>query len=183
MGIVSRSQSGGAAAAPLFNSTLGVDTASIDTGAGGIAGGFSLLEIQIIARTDEAVVNGHFALTFNNDTGANYDVETVQGNNAVASAGPVNGAANFNLVAAGASQAAGVFAAVSLYVPFYALTTGAPQRAGWCTVSNVGTAAANSLIQVYGLNYRGTAAITRAKIINSGGTVLKAGTSMAIYGR
>src|SRR5438876_918786 len=38
----------------LFDSTLGADTASIDTGAGGISTAYDVITAWIIARTDEA---------------------------------------------------------------------------------------------------------------------------------
>lgn len=178
------SQSGGggsSSGALLFDSTLGADTASIDTGAGGISAAWNVLDVYIIARTDEAIVFSSINLTLNNDTGANYDRvfvsttnATVTGNNAVAQTA-------WNITSSGASQAAGVYATHILTIPAYAQTTA--QKSAQITSACVGTAAANTAITAYGLNYRSTAAISRMKLANGGGTVLKAGTRLTIFGR
>ena len=57
----------------LFDSTLSVDTATIDTGAGGIASGHGALIILLYLRTDEAVNFSTFTMTLNNDASAVYD--------------------------------------------------------------------------------------------------------------
>ena len=181
MPIITPSSGGSGVGALIFNSVLGADTASIDTGANGIGQSFNVLEVFILARTDEAVANSHVVITLNNDASAIYDAVFVEGFNGVAQSANVLAGAGWVLLAAGASATAGVYSPIHLTFPFYAQTTA--QKSGNALTSTVGTAAATNDVRTTGLNYRSTTAISRLKVANSGGTVLKAGSGLLIYGR
>lgn len=181
MGIVSRSQGGSGGGAVLFDSTLGADAASIDTGAGGIAQSQNVLEIWVIARTDQAAVGSAALLTFNNDSGAVYDYEQLTGTNVTAAAAPGNAQTSILLDAKGASAAANEASIVCLLLPGYTQTTFF--KAGTSIAGAADTTAAGSIARVTSFQYRSTTAVSRAKIANGGGTVLKAGSRLLILGR
>jgi hypothetical protein len=171
----------GGIGAVLFDTTLGADTASIDTGANGIAQTQNVLEVFILARTDEAVPNSRVAITLNNDSSAIYDWAQVVGSNVTASANNSPAATFWSLICTGSTQPAGCYSPVHVTIPAYTQTT--VQKCANALVSSVGTASANMTVVAYGLNYRSTAAISRMKIANNGGTVLKAGSRLLITGR
>lgn len=165
----------------LFDSTLAVDTATIDTGAGGISGAYSAIMLVIYCRTDEAVGFSNINLTFNNDTGNNYDRVATQTVNTTAS-GNVNLAQSQWLVTQpGASCAANVFGSAVITFPNYAGTTGEKSGSGISGV--VDTAAGQCAVVNAMYTYRSTSAISRAAITpNTAGKKLKAGTRFTIYG-
>jgi hypothetical protein len=170
----------GGIGALLFDSTLGGDAASIDTGANGIAQTQNILEILIYARTDEAVVGSTVAVTFNNDAGANYDRQALIG---TAAASVAQGTALNNLApqVPGATTAANYFGTVQIIIPNYQTTSGF--KCGTLVAGRVDSTAANERVEVWSFAYRATIAISRLKIANGGGTVLKAGTRLLVYGR
>jgi hypothetical protein len=176
-----KGSSAGGAGATLFDSTLGADSgAGIDTGAAGIASGSRLLLVAIVARTDEVIVHSQVNVTFNNDGSAIYDRGFGQFANVTASANNNLADTRLQMPVPGASQAAGVYSTTLLVIPAYTDTTA--QKSGLAFTSSMGTAAANTLAVLYGINYRSTAAISRMKILHGGGTVLKAGTRLTIIG-
>ena len=166
----------------LFDSTLGANSgAGIDTGAAGIAQTANVIDVYIYARTDEAVVNSGINVTLNNDTGAVYDRIFVQGANATASANNALAQTAFGLGCAGASQAASVFSLYQFVFFNYRGTVG--NKSGLLFANNVGQAAANTFTVSYGIVYRSTSAISRLKVIQSGGSNLLAGSRVTILGR
>lgn len=164
----------------LFDSTLGSDTATIDTGAGGIAGGYSLLEIYILARSNEAVVAARLDLLVNNDTGSNYDRQAVRGDNTTASAVVNSATASWDLGIAGASCASGVFSVIQIVFPAYTQTVA--QKTGLMTHTRVDTTAANRRAEVQGLHWRSTAAITRFSMTALATKLLLTGSRLLIVG-
>jgi hypothetical protein len=182
MGIVSRSQGGGGGGATiLFDSTLGADTASIDTGAGGIAGTQNVLEAWVLARTDEAVILSTINITFNNDGGANYDFENFTATNAALAGGGGVAATAINFNCHGASGGASYASAFCICIPSYAQSTFF--KTGFIAGNIVDTAAANCQLYEKAIGYRSTVAISRMKVAPGGGTVLKAGSRLLILGR
>jgi len=165
----------------LFTSTLGANTASIDTGAGGIAAGFSVLEAWMVLRTTEAAVNSSARITVNNDSGANYDRQTISGSGVTAAAGNALAAAFWQVQVAGATATAGEVGIVVLTIPFYAATTFRKQGSV-LNMENDDAAAANQQANALAVQWRNTAAITRLAV-TAGSGVLLAGSSLVIYGR
>lgn len=164
----------------LFDSTLGGDAASIDTGAGGFSTSFDHLLIVFIARTTEAVTNSAVNFTLNNDTGANYDRQALQGANATASAAAaVAGTLLVNALVPGSSAAAGNFGAGLLLIPSYAQTVA--HKTGILVSGAADATAANSYAQVKSARWRNTAAITRLAMLAAANNLL-AGSRLTVYG-
>jgi hypothetical protein len=154
----------------LFDQTLATDTASIDTGAV-LPPDFSLLDIFILGRTTDAAAFGQLAITFNNDTGANYDWKRFfsSGSQAVAAD------SKFGFFIAGATSLANAVGVVNMRVPGYAQTT--------FFKACVGTAVRHDSLddEIIGGGWRSTAAINRVKVASLTAN-LKAGSRLLIYG-
>lgn len=162
--------------------------ASIDTGVDAAQAGSSdwtngdLLEIWVYSRTDEAVVNSNLDLTFNNDTGANYDRQAITGVNTTASAGQLLAFTALNLFAAGTSTAASYFGTFKIAIPGYADTTG--YKVGELYGGHNDSTAANNRLDTQVCTYKSTSAITRLKIApTTAGKNLAIGTKLLIYKR
>ena len=165
----------------LFDSTLAADTASIDTGANGIAQDCDLLEVYLLARTDEAVALSTLTLEVNGDAGANYDRQFLRGSNVTASASIVNASNGWTIATAGASATAGVYGVFRITIPAYAQTTAFKNAEA--TVSVPDETAANMRAEVQALGWRSTAAINQLSVAAPGVQKLKAGSRLLIYGR
>lgn len=173
-------EAAGGVGAILFDSTLGADAASIDTGAAGIAGGYDLLEIYILARTTEAVELSTALITFNNDTGSNYDRQEVSGANITASAGVALAAANILINVPGGSALAGSAGLCVMWFPGYTQTTF--HKVGNYILGSPEDTAANNRVRAVNCRWRNTAAITRMAVAAGSGNLL-AGSRLLIYGR
>jgi len=164
----------------LFDSTLAVDTATIDTGAAGIAAGSNNLEITILARSDEVSVGATCLLRVNADAGNNYDRQFVRGDNVTASASNGNAEAQWGMVIAGASCAANVFSVLHLWIPCYTNTVA--YKSGIITHARVDTTVANSRAELQGCLWRSTAAITRFSMTALATKKFLAGSRLLIVG-
>jgi hypothetical protein len=172
--------SGGSAV--LYDSgALGSPAATLDTGASGIASGFDILEIWIIARTDQAVAQSATNLTFNADTGANYDRQFDRGADTTASAGGTAGGNALGMLTAGTSTDTGVFSIYRVTVPFYTETTA--HKVCEITDGSADSVAADRRVNVQVGRWRSTAAITRVTFTAPGGQNFAAGSHMICYGR
>ncbi len=172
---------GVAQSALLFSSVLGGAATSIDTGAAGIAGGFSVLEVFIVARTNGASAQVFPNIVVNNDTSAIYDRQSVTGSNATAAAAQGPGENNWTFTCHGDSTSAGTASNISLVIPAYAATVF--HKAGTLTSSTTDATAGNNKQEVWAVHYGATTAITRLALVAPGGTSFLAGTSMFIFGR
>ena len=176
------SGAGGGVGAILFSSVLGADAASIDTGVGGIAGGYNYLRMLFVGRTDEAVVLSSLSFTLNNDTGANYDFVWTGTSNTTAITGNNTAQTAWNVQTLGASAGANFAGAVQFDMAAYAGTT-FYKAANWLTTRADGSAAANMSMLNFGGSYRSTAAVSRLAVTPlTGGAKLKAGSALYIYG-
>lgn len=172
---------GGAGLATLFDQTLSVDTSTIDTGANGVTQTSNHLLVICVARTDQATELGSYTLNLNNDSGANYDRQTLR-----VQATTVTGVAStaqtaWVLPAFGASAGVGEFALTYMLIGAYTETTAQKQAMSLASQSDFPTSG-NFRAEMSGLAWRSTAAISRMAMANSGGTVLKAGSRLSIYG-
>jgi hypothetical protein len=166
--------------AVLFEQALSADAATIDTGANGIASGYSLLEIWIVGRTTEAAVGSSLAITLNNDTGANYDFVAVRNLNTTVTG--TNGLAQTNwlLPFFGASAQTGAATCIRISIPIYTRTDF--HKVGEAVVEQVEDTAADARGQWFGLRYRSTTAVSRMTITAGSGNLLT-GTSLLILSR
>lgn len=175
------SSGGGAGTTLLFDSTLGADTAAIDTGANGIAQTMSTLLVVIVGRTDEAGGAVNVNVKFNNDGGANYTQMNLVGTNATASAS-FSGAAltAFAPTFHGSGGTAGDAGLIEILVPAYAQTTfnKAARSLEFCPDAT-GT---NAFAIARALSWANTAAVSRIAVSGIAAAKLKAGSRMTIYG-
>lgn len=170
----------------------GSDKASIDTGADTAQAGTNdftngdVLEVYLHGRTDEAVRLSVVALTFNNDTGANYDRAFLA--TSAASTTPTGdqsvAASNAVLVIAGDSNAANVAGLMNIVIPDYRNATFYKNAIGQGSVTD--TAAANANRQSFSTLYqwRSTSAISRIAVTPATAAKnFKVGTTLLIYKR
>ena len=163
----------------LFDSTLGSAAASIDTGAGGIAGGHGDLIVLLTLATLAAGTPDTAFMRLNNDSGANYDNGFVQSvGSTVTGAG--NTAGNqWGVGAHGNAGTTGYPSAVTIHIPAYDKTTFYKVATVFAAVPD-GTGT-NILSQAGSKGWRSTSAISRIAV--SGNAVnLIAGSRMVIYG-
>lgn len=163
----------------IFDSTLLVDTAAFDTGANGVPGTLDALLVVAHLRTTEAITASNARITFNNDTGANYDEQRVTGASVTASAGSSVGQAAISYIVAGASDATGAFAAMVLWIPDYAGTVAEKSVIGLSGYADE-TAVNSNLMGKVG-HWRSTAAISRLAVTAASGDFLT-GSRVTVYG-
>lgn len=165
----------------IFDTTLGVDTASFDTGAGGIPGGFSELEVLMMLRTDEAAAVSNANLTLNNDSGANYDVQGVSSNNSTNNASAAQAQTSILFLVHGTGGSASYAGVTRLLIPFYDGTTF--YKTGLFQQVADDATATNNWYGGKGFTWRNTGAITRLAIAAAAGQKFKAGSRLVIKGR
>lgn len=164
----------------LFDTTLGADASTIDTGAGGIPAGYAVIEIWILIRGTQAADFATMGLTFNADTGNNYEQQILRGSNVTASASITTAQANIAVGIPGANAEAGAAAAIDIFIPAYDQTTF--HKAGVLIAAIPDDTAANWRVDNRGFRWKSTAAITRITLTASVNNFL-AGSRMIIFGR
>jgi hypothetical protein len=178
---VAKTPSGSGAIVLYDSGALGSPAASIDTGAAGIAGGYTVLEVWALLRTDQAVAASTIDVRVNNDSSAVYSYQRLTGANATASANVVAGATSWQISAVGASMASGVFHVIRMTIPFYTETVA--HKAAEVLHGRHDTTAANGSIEARALRWASTAAITRMAFIAPSTFNFIAGSHVIIYGR
>lgn len=176
--IIGGASGGAGGLSSLFDSTLGANAASIDTGANGIAAGHSDLLILLYLRST-AGANDTLKLTFNGDTAANYAAGGAFGGAGTGSWAN-NGVAAISdggLIVA-ADRTANRFSAYSIHVPLYGganfkAVTGSIVRPESATSTTTGT---------LGGVWLSTAAINQVTVTPTTGPNFLAGSRMVIYG-
>lgn len=166
--------------AVLFDSTLGADAASFD--ATSLSGAYSTLLICGSLRGTTAATNVQALLTFNNDSGSNYDYAQQYSNS---SAGPSK-AASFAQTAislipgnvTAASVASGYMTSFMAHVFNYA---GTSFHKGMAATSFASRGAADAYVGECAAEWRSTSAITRVTLAPAAGNWL-AGSRLTIYG-
>lgn len=164
----------------LFDSTLGASAASIDTGAGGIAGGHDHLMVYALLQTDEAVTRSIVTWTFNNDTGANYDRQYNSASDASLLAGSQLAQTGMTIFAHGAGGTAQYPGLQQWTIPQYAGTTFYKLALLFAMVADAAAGQNQAEIDTFG--YRSTSAISRMKVAAPAGKNLVAGSRLTIYG-
>lgn len=163
----------------LFDSTLGADAASIDSGAASIAAGYNAISIMVMGRTTQAVVSSGVWIRVNNDSGANYDQDFNSVVGATPSAGTALAQAQWSLNFPGASMDAGSAGLVAITVVSYDQTTF--HKVG-VELEGVGSGTAgNNWVVNRSFRWRNTAAITRVAALAASGNLL-AGTRLLVLG-
>lgn len=163
----------------VFDSILGADTASIDTGANGIPQTFDHLEVRILCRTSQAVVQSNCNVTLNNDTSSIYDRNTIRNVNTTVTGSSATAAANWALRAFGASADANAWTQICIRLNGYRQTVA--HKTGDSFGASASGTAAQSESEISSLRYRSTTAISRLAIAAGSGNLL-AGSRLTIYG-
>lgn len=169
----------GSGLSQLFDSTLGVDTAAIDTGAGGIAGGHSHLIVIFYGRGDAAGTDPGVNVTVNNDTGANYDWQQILASNTALSGTQARAATNWPLDMIGTNASDSYASTSVLIIPAYDQTSW--WKSGIVIEGEPFSQSTQLRVWTYGIGWRSTAAITRMAWTAASGK-LKAGSRLTIYG-
>lgn len=167
----------------LFESTLGANAASIDTGAGGIPSGHGDLIIFITGRTNRVSAVDTTLLLVNNDTAAHYDNEILQGAGSTTTSLNLNAGGsltNTNLATlTGASASAGIAGALQILIPAYDGITF--NKAGIVTAA-VPLDSSGATVTTFAAQWRSTSAISQFSVAPGLGTLLLAGSRMVVYG-
>ncbi len=139
------------------------------------------LRLVVDARGDTAATTTPINLRFNNDSGANYDYQFVQGNAAVAGALETFAATQIVFVGMPAATApANVSGGMELLCPNYAGTTWHKWIHGHNNIKR-GTATTDLFVRTYLGNWRSTAAITRLSLTPAAGN-FAIGSRFMLYG-
>lgn len=163
----------------IFDQTLGVSAASIDTGAGGVAAGYSGLMILAVGRAANAVFSGSFNLVFNNDTGANYQYIWTDNSNGTSSSFITTGQVATKIMEGpGSSVGAGIFGVAHVTIPAYTQTTA--NKAITSLGGFAETGGHSELVHLVG-TWNNAAAITRVAFTTGIGNLV-AGSRLTIYG-
>ncbi len=164
----------------IYDHTLGSDAASIDTGAGAIPAGYASLQVLLIGRTADAGASGLVSLTFNGDTGANYDDQNAYGTNGstLSGSGHNAGGATGTILhgSGGTANYPGVWV---IDLPGYDQTTF--YKTGTFTAGIPDGSAGNQFAVVEEIGWRSTAAINQITVTGTNAN-LKAGTRLVVIG-
>ena len=178
----------GASALVYRYTVTGSDKASIDTGVDTADAGSNdwtngdLLEIWLIARTDDAAASGTINVTLNNDTGSNYDRTVVSGaGTSTPTSGQNTATASWGLSTHGSGGSASYPGITRISIPDFAGTTFF--KMAEAILAKVDATAGNNSAALNGLGYRSTSAITRVAVAASAGQKLKVGSQLLIYKR
>lgn len=162
----------------IASAILGVAAATIDLTS--IPAGFSLLNILLITQTDNAS-NQNLLITFNGDSGNNYDCEQSNANASSPTATESsNAAASLNIGAVAPSNATGCTLSTTISLPWYSATTFHKTLVASGTLT-LGTATTNYWLRSASGRWRSTAAINRITLTLAAGNFI-AGTQWAMYG-
>lgn len=176
----SQSGSGGGSGTLLFSSVLSSPATSIDSGASTFSTTFSVLTIYIVARTNDAGTGAGAALvTFNNDSGTNYNQQNLSGNNASAAASQNLARANFGFNVNSAGDTSNDFSIICMSVPLYGSTTINKSA----TAQHFQASATTALLveAVRGCVWGSTAAINRVAMSTGSSSTFNTGSGLLIY--
>ncbi len=165
----------------------GSDKASIDTGVDTAQAGSNdwtgadLLEIWVLARTDDAAAITTVVMLVNNDTTSIYDWAFLQANAGAAGAGSAVAQPRWRPNAHGSGGSSGYASVYVITMPGFSNTT------FWKTASMLHSqpdaTTGNMVSETYGLGYRSTSAITRFSVSGFSTAKLKVGSQLLVYKR
>ena len=164
----------------LFDQTLGVAAASIDTGANGIAAGHAHLKVEAMGRSDAATNIVDFIIRFNGDNGNNYDDAWLRNSGGTVSAvdDHAQPAAHIGQMPA-ATATASYVGSIGFDIPSYDQTSFF--KSGFTLGSPAMDLTANDRIIFSSFTWRSTVAINQITILPSTGNFL-AGSRLTVYG-
>ena len=147
-----------------------------------IVGTYRHLEMLFIGRGDVSAGNANFGVRFNGDSGANYDIQQIQGNNTTPGAYGVPAQTSINpFFIAGNTAPAGAVGTTRLLIYDYARAVWRKQVQGE-NYLDTADSAGGSYTTLGGGVWRSTAAITSITLISISGN-FAVGTLATLYGR
>lgn len=165
-------------AGSIFDSTLGGSAANIDVT--GIVATYAHLLVTLYLRGDNASAFTSALLRFNNDSGANYDIQTIQGVAAVASAVESFAATSLQFGIMPANTAtANYFGCYEIFIPHYAGTTNNKSTISLSS-NRTGTASTTFQTTLFGGGWRSNAAINRITVFPTAGNLVT-GSRLTIH--
>ncbi len=166
----------------------GSDKTSIDTGADTADAGSNdwtngdLLEVLIVARTDDAGATSNANVNVNNDSGGTtYDHQQLAGASTTASAATSLAQGAWVLQCHGSGGSASYPMMTRITIPDYAGTVF--NKVGEIADGVVDATAGNNSLRMRAIGWRNTAAITRLAVAATAGQKLKVGSQLLIYKR
>lgn len=181
--VLSTSSGGAGALTQILDSTLGASAASFDTNTilgGNISGTYTCLLAQVQGRCDAGSVQ-QLRIRFNNDSGANYDRQQVAGSSASASAEQAIAQTSARIATfPGTDAPAGATGTAFLEIPNYSGTTFHKMAVSKCMLVYSGTPLYE--IEVLGMRWRDTSAVTRIQLLMGDGSNMIAGTRFTLWG-
>lgn len=164
---------------PLADTTLASPAASVDLQS--IPADFVSLLLVCFLRGDQAVTFTGAFIRLNNDTGANYDVQALQGS--AASATAAEGLAQTSMqvgMVPHASAGANLFSAVAVELPNYVQGTN-HKAVNSQSALKIGTSTGNLVAASFAGFWRNAAAVNRLTLLMSSGSFI-AGSRVTLYG-
>lgn len=181
----SRGSTGSAGAiTQIFDSTLGANAATIDTGAGAIAGSFSHLRVVVHARSVTVAALDTVLLQLNADaTSAHYATNRTSGSNGGVTNASDNGtlAGAYIGISTAANATAGFFGCCEALIPSYASAL-AKDIVSFSSVIDTFAAPTNWTQRAGGTVWNQTGAVTRLAIVCGSGANFLAGSRLTVYG-
>jgi len=166
----------------VFDSTLGSDNASIDTGANAIPGTGSNLRIICSVRSAKVATFDAIHFQLNGDTGNNYYSQLMSASNVTFSGGQEISSVNNGLYAecSAASAPANYFGSVIIDISGYQLTDRKKAAVIACSYVKA-LSSGNIIVQRVSSFWDNTAAINQVRMFMRDGANLLTGTYMKIY--
>jgi len=135
------------------------------------------------ARTDRVAESDNVLIRPNNDGTANYDVEILTGNGAVASATPLRATATSTVgLCEAASSRAANFSVGYVFFPGYTNPATEKQMIGLSGIFGDVSADTDMFVRITALRWRNTAAVTSLIFVPNVGPNFVTGSSFQLYG-
>jgi hypothetical protein len=140
--------------------------------------GYTDLKIVTSARGDSANVYNYCRIRFNGDTGSNYNMQILYGDNGVAGSTPASGTSITGGLYAGSSSTTNTFSNSEWYIPNY---RGSTQKSLSIDAVSENNSSTSSNGYLTAASWTGTAAITSATLLPNSGNFV-ANSTFSLYG-
>lgn len=172
---------GGGSMTRLYTQTLGADAATFDTGAAAIASGYSSIHVVALLKTTRAASwIDDLKMTFNGDTGANYDYGSLFSSGS-ASFNQTHGGSYIDVPVVGANGTTQLyFSTVTFTIPNYTSTALYKSGSGQSGAIDTGNTQQAQVTLQFG--WRSLVALNQITFASANAANMKAGCSIQVYG-